>query len=315
MESGVYASLDDLVRLKYQAQGYSFLPNQPIHSLLAGRHASRMRGRGLNFEEIRTYLAGDDIRNIDWRVTARTGKPHTRVYTEERDRPALFVVDQRLNMFFGSKVSMKSVTAAEATALGAWRVLSQGDRVGGFVFNDSEIKDIRPHRSQRRVLELLRTVIKQNQDLRVTDSSVPEPAQFNHVLERVARAAKHDHLITLITDMDGYDDDSEQLLTRLSQNNDVLVVLIYDPLETNLPDMGRLVIGEGDLQLEFDSADQQLRETFAEAFNSNLESRRQILMRRGIPVLPVNTAQPVIEQVQLLLGYRPKAAVSRVLAR
>ncbi|MGD8898369.1 MAG: DUF58 domain-containing protein, partial [Acidobacteriota bacterium] len=102
--------------LEYRAEGYSFLPRQPVHSVLAGRHASRMRGRGLNFEEIRGYLPGDDIRTIDWKVTARTREPHVRVYTEERDRPALLLVDQRQSMFFGSRRAMKSVVAAEVAA-------------------------------------------------------------------------------------------------------------------------------------------------------------------------------------------------------
>jgi uncharacterized protein (DUF58 family) len=127
---GVYAELDDLVRLRFRARGYSFLPRQPVHSVLAGRHASRLRGRGINFEEIRHYLPGDDIRTMDWRVTARTREPHVRVYTEERDRPVLLVVDQRQSMFFGSRRAMKSVVAAEVAALAAWRVLKAGDRVG-----------------------------------------------------------------------------------------------------------------------------------------------------------------------------------------
>src|SRR5262249_54987614 len=133
---GVYASVEQLVALKSRARGFSFLPRQPVHSLLAGRHASRLRGRGLNFDEIRRYQPGDDIRQIDWKVTARTRKTHSRVYTEERERTTLLLVDQRLSMFFGSVRSMKSVTAAEAAALAAWRVLSQQDRVGAVVFND-----------------------------------------------------------------------------------------------------------------------------------------------------------------------------------
>src|SRR5262245_23111710 len=128
--SGVYASLDDLVRLQWKARGFTFRPRQPVHSLLAGRHGSRMRGRGLDFEELRNYLPGDDVRAIDWRVTARTGTPHVRVYTEERDRPLVLVVDQRQSMFFGTRRAMKSVAALEVTALAAWRALQQGDRVG-----------------------------------------------------------------------------------------------------------------------------------------------------------------------------------------
>ena len=93
-DARIYADLDALIRLQFEAQGFSFLPRQPIHSVLYGRHASRLRGRGLDFEEIRAYLPGDDIRGMDWRVTARTGKPHVRVYTEERDRTVWLLVDQ-----------------------------------------------------------------------------------------------------------------------------------------------------------------------------------------------------------------------------
>ena len=163
--SGVYTDVESLVKLKYQGQGFSFLPRQPIHSLLAGQKTSRMRGRGINFEEIRNYLPGDDIRNIDWKVTARMRKPHTRVYTEERDRPTLLVVDQRINMFFGSKRAMKSVVAAEAAALGAWRVVGVGDRVGAVIFNDTEIESIRPHRSNKTVLNILGSLVRMNQML------------------------------------------------------------------------------------------------------------------------------------------------------
>src|ERR1044072_5044065 len=152
---GVYVDLDELIALEQKGRKVSFLPRQPVHSLLAGRFASRMRGRGLNFEEIRDYRTGDDIRSIDWKVTARLQAPHVRVFNEERDRQALLVVDQRLAMFFGSRRAMKSVTAAEAGAIGAWRILGAGDRVGGIVFNDRDLIEIRPRRSRSTVLQIL----------------------------------------------------------------------------------------------------------------------------------------------------------------
>src|SRR5262245_18097088 len=155
--AGVYTDLDALVRLQFQARGFSFLPHQPVHSLLAGRHASRLRGRGLNFEEIRRYLPGDDICTMVCHITARPRQPHIRVYTEERDRPVLLVVDQRLPMFFGSQRVMKSVVAAEAAALAAWRALAGGDRVGALVFDDQDIVEITPQRSRRRLMGILPT--------------------------------------------------------------------------------------------------------------------------------------------------------------
>jgi uncharacterized protein (DUF58 family) len=144
LDARVSVSLAHLRTLESRARGLTFLPRQPARSVLNGRHASRLRGRGLNFEELRDYLPGDDIRAIDWKVTARTGRPHVRVMTEERDRPALIVVDQRMSMFFGTRLNMKSVTAAEAAALAAFRILDQSDRVGGIVFGDDHIAEIRP---------------------------------------------------------------------------------------------------------------------------------------------------------------------------
>src|SRR6476659_1912324 len=129
-QTGVYVDLEHLIMLEQRGRRVSLLPRQPVQSLLSGRYASRMRGRGLNFEEIRDYRLGDDIRSIDWKVTQRLGKPHIRVFNEERDRAGLLVVDQRLSMFFGSKLTMKSVTAAETAAIVAWRILNVGDRVG-----------------------------------------------------------------------------------------------------------------------------------------------------------------------------------------
>src|SRR5277367_4369344 len=152
---GAYAELDSLVALQYKTGGFTLKHNQPVHSLLFGRRASHVRGRGLDFEELRSYVSGDDVRSIDWRVTARMQKPYVRVYSEERDRPTMLVVDQRINMFFGSRVSMKSVVAAEVSALAAWRVFQQGDRIGAVVFNDDRTEKVRAHRSHATILRIL----------------------------------------------------------------------------------------------------------------------------------------------------------------
>src|SRR5215510_6507819 len=179
---GVYAELGELTRFQFKAKGFSFLPRQPVHSLLAGRHASRLRGRGLNFDEIRRYLPGDDIRQIDWKATVRTRKTQTRVFTEERERTVLLLVDQRITMFFGSVRNMKSVTAAEAAALAAWRVVGEQDRVGAVVFNDSKISEIRPQRSQTTVMRILHAVIEQNHALSCDTGIRSNGTMFNEVL-------------------------------------------------------------------------------------------------------------------------------------
>jgi len=300
--AGVYCTVADLARLKHRTRGFSLLPRQPIHSILAGTHASRLRGRGLNFEELRKYLPGDDVRTIDWHVTARTRKPHVRVYTEERDRPLLLVVDQRATMFFGSRRAMKSVAAAEAAALAAWRALQSGDRVGGIVFDGESRVEIAPHRSEGRVLHLLSEVVRQNNAL--TAESPPHDESLNAALQRVAEVATHDHLVCVISDFAGANADTLRPMTRITAHNDVLLVFVHDPVEADLPDAGRVVAARGEERLEIDTRDRSLRDRFRSDFQERLGRLEQLSRRRQVPVLVLSTAEDVPRQVARALGAR-----------
>jgi len=304
---GAYADLDELIRLQYKAKGFSFLPRQPIHSILAGRHASRLRGRGLNFEEIRKYLPGDDIRNIDWKVTARLQKPHVRVYTEERDRPVLLLIDQRITMFFGSQQYMKSVTAAEVAALSAWRIFSAGDRVGAIVFDDTDMVVIPPQRSRQQVMRILQTVVDKNHRLGTGKGIRPNPDMVNEVMERALRLAKHDFLLCSISDGNGIDEDTVRLVTLVTAHNDMLACFIYDPLESDLPDTGPLVVAEEERQLEVDTSDKTLRKQFADDFMNRRHWIQNMSRIRSIPILPFHTGGNVAEQAREALGYHPPA--------
>jgi uncharacterized protein (DUF58 family) len=295
-------NIDDLVMLKADARGFSFLPRQPVHSLLAGRHASRLRGRGLSFRELRHYQQGDDIRTIDWKATARLRSPYVRTYDEERERPVLFVVDQRVPMFFGSRRAMKSVVAAEATALGAWRTLDAGDRVGGVVFNESEIVFVRPHRSQSRVLHLLQEVVRLNHRLAVDEPPVGN-VTINDVLERVLQCAKHDHLVVLVSDLDGANERTRELATRLAAHNDLLVAAVYDPLGASLvgePDM--LASDRGEV-IEIPH-DRKFADSFRQSFQRRLDEWTKVFHTIKVPVLPISTSDPVRDQIRELFGHQ-----------
>jgi uncharacterized protein (DUF58 family) len=302
MERGAHVSISELVGLRREGRGFSFLPRQPLRSLLAGVHSSRLRGRGLDFDELRAYQPGDDIRDIDWKVTARMREPYSRVYTEERDRATLVLVDQRVNMFFGSRLQMKSVAAAHAAALCVWRVLAQGDRPGAIVFDDADQVEIRPRRSRARAMAILEATCRMNQALRAEGGERSAPEQLNRVLRRAVRLATHDHLVVLVSDLDGADDETTGLLRRIARHNDVLVALVYDPLERQLPEASQLVVSDGRLQLEFDASDGALRAEFERAFQERLDTGRKELHKRNIPLLPLCTAEPVATQVRSLLG-------------
>jgi uncharacterized protein (DUF58 family) len=299
---GVYVTLEDLIRMRSRARGFSFLPRQPIESLLSGRHASRMRGRGLNFEEIRKYLPGDDIRTIDWKITARTGETHVRVYTEERDRPAILVVDQRINMFFGSTRALKSVVAAEMAALGAWRVFDAGDRVGAIVFNDEESVEVRPQRSRRTVLAILHQLLSQNQALRADHSAQTNPLALNQALKSVARLAGHDYIVAVLSDFDGADEETTRLITRLAIHNDVVVFPIHDPTSRMLPADVDLVVSDGRLQAEFRGSQGKVRDQVRAVSDQRMGRIMEWQDSLGVPVLPISTAEEPVDQLIRLTG-------------
>jgi len=301
-DSRVYTNLAELVRLESFASGFSLLPRQPVHSLLVGRHASRLRGRGLDFEELRHYRLGDDVRTIDWKATNRTGKPQVRVFTEERDRPVIVVVDQRLSMFFGSRRSMKSVAAAEAAALGIWRVLGQGDRVGAVIFDDAETVEIRPHRSRRSALQVLEVIAAFNQRLRADAATLPGSHMLNEALTRVGRLATHDYLVYVVTDFAGANDDTRELMTRLAWHNDVLACFVYDPFESSLPEAGSVVFSGQEGQIEIDTFDARLRERYAGTFEERISKLRDTLLKRAVPVIPIDAAVPVPDQIRRHIG-------------
>jgi uncharacterized protein (DUF58 family) len=298
---GVYADLDDLIRIQFKARDFSFRPQQPVSSVLSGRYASRLRGRGLNFEELRRYLPGDDIRTIDWKVTARTRSPHVRVYTEEKDRAVLLLVDQRQNMFFGSRDRLKSVTAAELAALAAWRALDVGDRVGAIVFDDTEVKEIRARRSRQNVMQILGEVVRRNRAL-TADSTVPaNPGQFNRVLEKARALAPHDVLVVVISDGFGTDAETERLTAGLAEHNDILMLLVHDPLRLE-PSGPRLTVSDGQLQMDLDLSDPSVRNKVAADYRDEQEQMAHDLRRLSAPLLMISNQGDVVDQVRRLLG-------------
>ncbi|TBZ35076.1 DUF58 domain-containing protein [Rhizobium leguminosarum bv. viciae] len=300
-DAGVYVSTDELVALEARARDLSFVQKARSHQQLAGRMQSAMRGRGLIFEELRDYLPGDDIRSIDWRVTARTSRPVVRVYSEEKERPALIIVDQRINMFFGSRRSMKSVTAAEAAMLCAWRILGTGDRVGGFVFGDGGTSEVKPHRSRNAVIAFANRIAEKNKELRADAASAAASGQLDAVLETVSNIAHHDHLVVVISDFDGHTERTRDLLLRLSSRNDVVCILVYDPFLLELPVSGDIVVSGGGPQAELALRTASVRtsiDAFARKRGRELRAWQHEL---GLAMLPISAAEETAPQLRRLL--------------
>lgn len=301
----VRVTLAHLRGLEGRARRLSFLPRQPARSVLNGRHASRLRGRGLNFEELRGYLPGDDVRAIDWRVTARTGQPYVRVMTEERDRPSLIVVDQRMSMFFGSKLNMKAVTAAEAASLAAFRILDQGDRVGGIVFGDAEIAEIRPQRS-RKALDRFLTALADANGLLHAEAPAVEPMPLKRVLRAVAKIAPRNHLVIVLSDFDVVDDETERLVAAIARGNDLVLGLVSDPYGDQLPEGRRIVVSDGELQAEIDTGDRATHRRLRDMATGRVATILDWQRRFGVPVMLLSAAEETLPQMRRLMGLRAR---------
>ena len=300
-QSDAHVSLDRLIKLQFDAKHFSLTTKQPIHSLLSGQHTSRLRGRGMIFEELRDYRPGDDIRSIDWRATARLRRACTRVYNEERDRPVLLLVDQRINMFFGSIRTTKATAAAELAALAAWRTLSMGDRVGALIFGDHELVELKPQRSRSNVMRLCHELVRINNGLSTQSQS--HPGALNEALTRAVNLTSHDYLIVLITDYNGDDTQTAQLISQLAAKNDLLAALIYDPLGISINNRLPLDATDGQQQVTI-PVNKQLSRQFQQAFIERCETLRQRLRSIRIPILPIGTQDEVVDQLREALGGR-----------
>jgi uncharacterized protein (DUF58 family) len=268
---GPYCSVDELLSLRFAAKDMVLSPKQLSRSLLSGSVRTRFRGRGMEFEEVRHYQPGDDIRSIDWRVTARTQVTHTKLYTEDRERPIMLMIDQRASMFFGSRNCFKSVTAAYTAGALAWAALQQNDRVGALIFNDTEERDIRAKRSRHTVFNIFHELQGFNHQLKspvAPDDATP----LSERLRELRRVTKPGHALMIISDFHDFDSTCEEQLYQLARYADITLCQISDPIERDLPNSGRLQITNGSQRQLLDTGNQRTREAFRERYSQLLES-------------------------------------------
>lgn len=260
-----------------------------------GSHRSVLRGRGLEFQELREYQAGDEIRHIDWKVTARTGKPHTKLFQEERERPVMVAVDQRSCMYFGSRYCFKSVLAAEIAATVAWAGLQRGDRVGGLVFNEQQHSEIRPRRQRRSVLSLIHKLGEYNRALR--DTSHWQDTGLSPAIAELRRLVKPGSTCFLITDMRGFQEDDLRHLRQIARHSDVVIIRISDPLEQNLPTDVDIKFTDGQSQLAI-SPDQSLSQRFEDAALQQSSDWSLFAMSAGASMIHMRTDEPWLQRLQ-----------------
>lgn len=304
-ETQAVITLNDLMKLEYTGAMVGILNKRKVHSLLSGKNASKLRGRGLDFEEVRKYVRGDDIRKIDWKVTARTKIPHTKVFNEEKERPVFTVVDQTGFMFFGSEVYVKSVVAAKVAAITGFRTLKIGDRFGGIVFNDESYEHIKPKRSRVAVMRFLEAVVKYNEQLPKQQVIKSNVDRLNEMLKRTHMAITHDYVVSIISDFSDMDQDTIQHLINLSMHNDVILVHVVDQLDQQLPDT-KMILTDGEYQIRWDGKKNSNEQKFEQAYQDVMDELQEKLRRYNIAIMALNTKEDVTEQMKDILGLQGK---------
>jgi len=278
--------LAELIRLKPAGESLR-VGALRVRALDSGGHLSRFKGRGVEFDEARLYQPGDDLRTMDWRVTARTGKPHTKVFREERDRPVIIWLDLRSPMLFATQGVFKAVRAAQTAALVAWSAVANGDRLGGLVFSEHEHVELRPRLGRAAALRLFQVLC---------DSAFWDPESRNDAggdqersLLRLTRVARPGSQIFLLSDFRGLGEQFERHLTQLARHSDVFLMHFFDPLERNLPPAGRYRIHMGSQSIAIETGEAGARERYRNRFSEKQAALENMAHLPGVQLLECST--------------------------
>ncbi|WP_416308220.1 DUF58 domain-containing protein [Neptunicella sp. SCSIO 80796] len=292
---GVSLGIKELLHYQNKTGLLDLSPKLTIQAKLAGSYLAKTKGRGMEFDEARHYQQGDDIRAIDWRVTARTGKTHTKVYREEKERPVFILADMSASMYFGTRLLFKSVQVAHIASLIAWSAQKRGDRVGGLIFNHNQHREFKPYTRHKAVLSFLHGLMEFHQP-----GNNQQQYRFSEACARVRRLARPGSLIFILSDFLNLDEAAKQHISRMTRHCEVIAHPISDPFEHELPkvkvaqpvaltngtESQTIMLGEGNTEQRYANNHQQ---HFAQMIHTLKQCRCK--------VIPLSAAEPLETQL------------------
>ena len=298
MNSALQVDRKTLMALAGEARLLSNPPGQIPPGALAGERVSRQQGRGLNFDSLRRYQPGDDVRLIDWQATARLRSPWIRLYNEERERPVFLIVDQRLDMFFATRGQTKSVAAAKIAALLAWRSWHDGDRIGSAVFSDSNYSLQKCRAPRTNLPAVLDDVLQYNQQLpqRYPDET-PATVSLSGVLQHAIHLIPSGSWVAVISDFHDLDAPTEALLAAIRRRCEISAFVTLDDLHLTLPTQGNLAASYQGHEAAF-SLSPRLKDEIQQSVTARLSGLQNRLTRLGIRVNQIVVAQDLLKQLQ-----------------
>lgn len=307
-EARIRIDLPGLIRLQADARALRLPGAKQVRTRQMGQQASPRRGRGMAFAEVRLYQPGDDIRSIDWRVTARRQSPHTKLYEEERERPVLLICDLSPSLFFGSQGAYKQVRCAQLAGIIAWLGLWAGDQIGGLVFSGEDITLLRPARRKKNVLQLLDALARFQRDPAAKTAATPVAATgkspLDSALREAHRVAHTGSRIFVISDFLALTDDTAGLLGALSRHNSVSALRVVDPLELNLPGSGRFAVAGPEGPLWFDGSNPRFQRAFQDRVRTHEQALAKCFRKSAVNHHTVTTGENPGQSLRLILGPR-----------
>lgn len=292
MTKGIETSLAELLALRAEAARFNFNARKIAKSRLVNNHASNFRPRGMDYFESRPYVAGDDARNIDWRVTARTGNLYSKIYVEERERPVLLLLDFSPSMYFGTRCVLKSVQAARLAALLTWYARDKGDRVGGLIFTPAGEHVIRPGTGNKAVVHLLNSI----SEATLLHGQSQGENRLEHALKHTAQVARPGSLIFLISDFYEIQDSLRQPLHHLAAHNDIISFFVSDPIEQALPNK-HIPLSNGRLKRILKRQHKKARAQLQAYYQQRVSWVENELGNLGQPVIPISTVDTLSEVI------------------
>lgn len=305
--SPVSVSQAGLIRLAGPARAIA-LDVVRVNSLQTGAYVSHFKGRGMEFDESRPYQPGDDPRNIDWRVTARSSEAYTKLFREERERPVLVVADLRGNMHFATQGCFKSVNASRVAALISWAAHHRGDRLGGLIFGDTSHRELRPRLGRLAALRYLHELVDHKDWPDAADDSVSSDelagTALTQAMAALRRVTRPGSLVVVISDFLGLSRNAQAYLAGVARHNEVLAVVVSDPLERTLPPPGRYRLVSGAAETSIDTYARGARADYEAAYEERRDRLEHFFHRYGIHVLPLSTDDDPVHRLQEALGRR-----------
>jgi len=296
---GIDIDVKELIGLRHHVGALEVKARKRALSLLSGSQLSPFKGRGIDFEELRRYQAGDDVRHMDWRVTARTGHPHLKLFREERERPVFFLVDFSSSMLFGTKVAFKSVVAARATALLAWTSMKKVDRVGAMLNSEQGHRELRPAGGRGSVLRLIHAMAELHAVARGAEGRQPQKSQTSLAssMNRMVRIVRPGSQIFLVSDFMSVDAQCESAIARLQMHNELVCIMPFDPLEAIPPPPGMYKVSDGIRSAWLDTSRDQTVDKYRRQYQERQNKIQTLCVKLGLGFFTLATNQSVPDGV------------------